>query len=300
MSNNQERDIIIITEGGSLRGVFSAGVFAAFQEANLYPRIHSIYAVSCGSHNAAYFLAEETDKGLIVYLDYLGRKDIFFRNLSFFRMAKQFFLMILFKRNFDVMDLAYLEDIETNVFPLNIEKIKKSPIDFYVKVLDPKSLQIKYLDAKEDTIARIIQSSNMPLYASSVHQKDMYVDGGIMPTDDFIKNVVEKNTDKQIIYILNEKKTKFSVAKSLWYDLLDIAMKTRYFGLKYGRKHLRNIMNYPYAHNLKKYPHVHLLFDETKNYKLRVDKERALKSYQYGQDKGRAILKKLGDDITNH
>lgn len=288
-----ERDIIIIAEGGSIRGIFSAGVFSAFQKAGLYPRIHSIYAVSCGAHNAAYFLAQDIEKGLIVYMDYLGRKNIFLRNLSFLMMTKQFFRMLLFKKNFDVMDLAYLENIETDVFPLDIQKIKESPINFYVKVLDQKSLEIKYLDAKEDTLIRIIQSSNMPLYAGSLRQKDIYVDGGIMPTDDFIKNVVEKNLGKKIIYILNEKKTKFSVAKSLWYDLLDIAMKTRYFGLKYGRKHLRNIMNYPYAHNLKKYPHVHLIYDDTKNYKLRVDQEKALRSYQYGQDKGNEILKKL-------
>lgn len=290
---DSQRDIIIISEGGSIRGIFSAGVFSAFQQANLYPRIHSVYAVSCGAHNAAYFLAEDIEKGVIVYMDYLGRKNIFLRNLSFLMMAKQFFQMILFKKSLDVMDLAYLENIETNVFPLDVQKIKNSPINFYVKVLDQKSLEIKYLDAKEDTLTRIIQSSNMPLYASSLHQKDMYVDGGIMPTDDFIKNVVAKNPDKQIIYILNEKKTKVSVARSLWYDLLDIAMKTRYFGLRYGRKHLRNIMNYAYAHNLKKYPHVHLIYDDTKNYKLRVDQEKALRSYQYGQDKANEILKKL-------
>ncbi len=290
---NTERDIIVISEGGSIRGIFSAGVFSALQKANIYPRLHSVYAVSCGAHNAAYFLAEDTDKGVIVYLDYLGRKNIFLRNLSFLMMAKQFFRMLLFKKNFDVIDLDYLENIETDVFPLNVQKIKESPVNFYVKVLDPKSLEIKYLDAKEDTLSRIIQSSNMPLYANSLRKEDAYVDGGIMPTDDFIKNVVEKNLDKQIIYILNEKKTKFSVTKSLWYDLLDIAMKTRYFGIKYGRKHLRNIMNYPYAHNLKKYPHVHLIYDDTKNYKLRVDQEKALKSYKYGQDKGNEILRKL-------
>ena len=290
---NTERDIIVISEGGSIRGIFSAGVFSALQKANIYPRLHSVYAVSCGAHNAAYFLAEDIEKGVIVYMDYLGRKNIFLRNLSFLMMAKQFFKMLLFKKNFDVMDLAYLENIETDVFPLDVKKIKESPINFYVKVLDPKSLEIKYLNAKEDTLSRIIQSSNMPLYANSVRKEDAYVDGGIMPTDDFIKNVVEKNLDKQIIYILNEKKTKFSVARSLWYDLLDIAMKTRYFGIRYGRKHLRNIMNYPYAHNLKKYPHVHLIYDDTKNYKLRVDQEKALKSYKYGQDKGNEILRKL-------
>lgn len=288
-----KRNIIIIAEGGTIRGVFSAGVFTAFQKANLYPYIESVYAVSCGAHNAAYFLAHDIDKGLVGYMHYLGRKNAFLRNLSILTIVKQFFLMLFFKKTFDVMDMDYLEYLETKVFPLDVKKIKESPINFYVKVMDQKSLEIKYLDAKEDTLEHIIQSSNIPLYTVSRHQNLMYVDGGIMPTDDFVKNVVAKNPDKQIIYILNEKRTKKSVIRSLWYDLLDVMMKTRYFGWRYGKKHLRHIINYPYAHNLNKFPNVHLVCDDNKNHKLRVDQEKVLKSYQAGQTKGEEVLKKL-------
>lgn len=288
-----KRNIIIIAEGGTIRGIFTAGVFAAFQKANLYPYIHSVYAVSCGAHNAAYFLAHDIDKGLVGYMHYLGRKNAFLRNLSFLAITKQFFLMLIFKKTFDVMDLDYLKNLETNVFPLDVKKIKGSEINFFVKVMDHKSLEIKYLDAKENTLERIFQSSNMPLYTGGHQQNYLYVDGGIMPTDDFIKNVVAKNPDKQIIYILNEKKTRLGVIRSLWYDLLDVAVKTRYFGFRYGKKHLRHIINYPYVHNLNKFPNVHLIYDDTKNPKLRIDQTKVLESYQSGQKKGEEILNKL-------
>lgn len=288
------RNIIIIAEGGTIRGIFGAGVFTAFQKANLYPHIHSVYAVSGGAHNAAYFLAHEVDRILIGYLHFLGRKNAFLRNLSFLSIAKKFFLMLLFKKTFDVMDLDYLKGLETKVFPLDTKKIQESPINFYVKVMDQNSLEIKYLDAKEDTLEKIFQSSNMPLYTGGHHQNYLYVDGGIMPTDDFIKNVVAKNPDKKIIYILNEKKTRLGVIRSLWYDLLDVVMKTRYFGWRYGKKHIRHIINYPYVHNLNKFPNVHLICDDSKNHKLHVDQEKALASYQHGQAKGQEILEKLG------
>lgn len=50
-------------------GVFGAGVVTALQEANLYPRIHSIYASLAGAHDAAYFLCKKTRAGSSIYYE---------------------------------------------------------------------------------------------------------------------------------------------------------------------------------------------------------------------------------------
>jgi predicted patatin/cPLA2 family phospholipase len=57
---NPKKDIIIISEGGCMSGVFGAGVFSAFQTFGLEERIDSIYAASAGAANAAFFLGGDT------------------------------------------------------------------------------------------------------------------------------------------------------------------------------------------------------------------------------------------------
>ncbi len=289
----QERDIILIMKGGTIQGVFSAGVVAAFAKHNLYPRIHSIYAVSSGAHNAAYFLSGNPAVGARVYYDHLYKKHQFLKDLSFKIICRKFWDLFVHNKSFDIIDLDYVENIERNVVKLNVENIKKSPINFYVRVFNPKTLRLEYLDAKVDTINRIIQSSKVPPYAYTKVKNDKYFDGGIMPTRDFVKNVVKKYPDKNIIYIFNDPKTLRHVIKYLPWDILDILFKTRYLGLRYGIKHILHILSYPYIGTLRKYKHVHIVYDGVCTSKREKSRERIYKSYQHGLEKGEKIIKKL-------
>lgn len=289
----EERDIILIIKGGTIQGVFSAGVMVAFERHNLYPRIHSIYAVSSGAHNAAYFLSGNPDEGSSIYYNYLYKKHSFLKDLSFKIICKKFWNLFIHNKSFDILDLDYVENIERNEIKLNVEKIQNSPINFYVRVFNPKTLRLEYLDGKVDTINRIIQSAKVPPYAYTKVKSDKYFDGGIMPTRDFIKNVIKKYPDKTIIYIFNDKKTLRRVFQYMPWDLLDILFKTRYLGIRYGIKHLFSIFNYPYVKGLKKYKNVHVLYDQTNTSKRERSRERIIKSYEHGIRRGEKVLEKI-------
>jgi predicted patatin/cPLA2 family phospholipase len=288
-----DRDVIVIMEGGTIQGVFSAGVASILQKVNLYPRIHSIYAVSSGAHNAAYFLSRKVDVGASIYHDYLLKRHSFLKHLSFKVIVKKILLLFFLGRSFDVIDLAYIEDLERDILPLDLTRIKTSPIKFLVRVFNPKTRKIEYLDARTNTIEKLIQSAKVPPYAYSRAHKDKYFDGGIMPTKSFLNDVVKKNPDKKIIYIFCDKKTFRRVTRFIMADLLDILFKTRYLGLRYGLKHLFNIYNYTYVSNLKKFKNVITVFDSTGNSKREKKKEKIMSAFNDGVIKGKHILKEL-------
>lgn len=290
-----ERDIIIIVKGGAIQGIFSTGVLTAFQKHNIYDRVHSIYAVSSGAHSSAYFLARQTELAAQIYHDKICKKHRFLKDLSAKIIWQKFWQLMLYKKPCDIIDLDYARELETmGDTKLDVKSIKESPINFYVRVFNPETLGLEYLDAKVDTINRLIQSAKIPPYAYTKIKNELYYDGGIMPTRDFIKNVISKHPDKQILYIFNDKKTVPRVLKYIFWDLLDMLFKTRYLGIAYGIKHFFSLLSYPYIDILKGYRNVHVVYDEIYISKTEKNLDRIHQSYEHGIYKGEWLLKKIG------
>jgi len=290
-----ERDIIIIVKGGAIQGIFSTGVLMAFEKNNLYDRIHSIYAVSSGAHNAAYFLAHQTEIAAQIYHDKICKRHRFLKDLSPKIIWNKFWELMLFKKPCDIIDLDYARELETmGDTRLDVKRVKESPINFYVRVFNPETLGLEYLDAKIDTVNRLIQSAKIPPYAYTRIKNELYYDGGIMPTRDFIKNVIAKHPDKTILYIFNDKKTVPRVLKFIAWDLLDLLFKTRYLGVAYGIKHMFSLFSYPYINGLKAYKNVHVVYDEIYISKREKNLDRVRESYEHGISKGQWLLKKIG------
>ncbi|MDD5749921.1 MAG: hypothetical protein PHO91_04055 [Patescibacteria group bacterium] len=288
-----DRDIIIIVKGGSIQGIFGAGVLAAFEKHDLYPKVHSVYAVSFGAHSAAYFLSQGINIMPHIYYDHLCKNPSAIVSLSFKLICKKLWDVFIRNKSADIIDLDYIENLEKNVIKLDFEKIKKSPINFFVRVLNRQTLKLEYLDARDQTLERIIQSSKIPPYSYS-RKDDVYIDGGIMPTRDFIHNVIKKHTDKKIIYIFNDKKTFGRIVNKIPWDILDIMLKAKYLGFRYGLKHLFSIFNYPYISSLKKYPHVYPIYNELNINKREKNRDKVYRAYIHGFSKGEEILKKIG------
>jgi predicted patatin/cPLA2 family phospholipase len=291
------RDVILIIEGGTIQGVFSAGALSVFEKNNLYPRIDSVYAVSAGAHNAAYFLSHKTKEMKEIYNDYLGRKHKFMRQLSPKIVLGKIMRLMIWNETFDVMDLEYIENIEREVLKIDEEHIKKSPIKFFVKVFDRETYKIKYLDAKKNTVQRLMESANLPPYVNTRLKDYRYLDGGIMPNRSFIKEVIKKNPDKKIVYMFNNKKTIKRVLRHLYIDIGDALLKTRHFGFKYGRKHFRNILNHPYIWTVNRYKNVYVIYDSTGNSKRKINKDKISAAFQDGVRKGKLILHELNHPI---
>jgi predicted patatin/cPLA2 family phospholipase len=292
-----KRDVILILEGGTVQGVFSAGALSVFEKNNLYPRIDSVYAVSAGAHNAAYFLSHKTKEMNKVYQEFLGKKHKFMRQLSPKIIFSKIMRLMIWNETFDIMNLEYIEHIEREVLQIDQERIKKSPIKFFVKVFDRKTFKAKLLDAKEDTLKRLIESANLPPYVNTRLKDYRYIDGGIMPNRHFIKHVIKKNPSKKIVYMYNEKKTIKKVLRHLYVDLGDIILKTRHFGFRYGWKHLRNVLNYPYVWAVNKFPNTYVIYDSTGNSKRKINKDKINAAFEDGVRKGKLILHELNHPI---
>ena len=92
-----------------MTGIFGAGAATALQKANIYPRVDSVYGISSGAHNAAYFLSKDTLKGSSIYHeDLIDGKFIKKKKLS--TLVKNV-PMKLFNKNHKlekIMDIDYL------------------------------------------------------------------------------------------------------------------------------------------------------------------------------------------------
>lgn len=284
-----ERDTIIIIEGGAMSGVFAAGVLNAFHEKNIYSRIHSIYAVSAGAHNAAYFLSKQVTLASDVYTNQLISKRAKFLNMDVFEMLHKVKNLILHKQSLQLMDLEVLKEIERIKHKLDVDEIKKSHINFYVKVYDTNQLKPLFLNAKENTLDIIEVSSYLAPYISLKTKYENLYDGEQVPNNKFL-DVVKENKDKKIIWIMNEKKTLANKLKSSPFALLNLFTKSLYFGLPFFIHSIYHVFEDPTIEDIQKYSNVTVIYpDENVRQltKFTSNKKKLLKLYQEGLSKGK-------------
>jgi predicted patatin/cPLA2 family phospholipase len=287
-----ERDIILIIEGGAMSGVFAAGVLTSFYKKDLYPRIHSIYAVSAGAHDAAYFLSKQVTMGSEVYTKTLVSKRSKFLNMDAFEMLKKVTNLLLYKKSLQLIDLEVLKDIETIKHKLDVDEIKRSKINFYVKVYDTKHLRPRLLDAKKNTIDVIEVSSFLAPYIYLKTNYDNLYDGEEIPNDYFIK-IVKENPDKKIIWIMNEKKTKLRKVLNSPFTLINLFTKSFYFGVKFFVHNSYHLFEEPCIDEIQAYSNVTVIYPEgnvRRILKYSSNKKHLSELYQEGVKKGKLAI----------
>ncbi len=292
----QKKDVILILEGGAMAGVFSAGVVSALDKANIHERVESIYSASAGAHSGAYFLSKETLKGTEIYTeDLLSKRYAFVKKLSIKDIVKKVFNLLIFRKHMHLMDLEVLKKIQRTRRKINIQKIKSSSINFYVKVFDTKNLVIRYLDGKKNVIEAISVSSHCAPYIYQKTRHTHYYDGELVPNNDFIR-IIKENPDKKIIYILNERRTR-------WYSFVDLPIQiahfifiSRYFGLDFASYYLVHFFDKPNIENIRKHKNVFVVYPNINIRKITTDKRKLKKVYRLGFNKGLSVLKSLGYD----
>jgi len=287
------RDIIIIIEEGVMRGVFGAGVVTAFQEANIYPRVCSVYGSSAGAHDAAYFLAQQTRLGSSIYYeDLLG--DSFIAKRKIWRYARAVILSKLTgNRHVDpVANIDYLIEVESRRKRIDVERIKSQPIDFFVRVFDIRECRWAHLDGKKDTLQALRASSSAsPFYPHTVSiDGNEYIDGGTVRSKDFLK-VVAAYSDKKILYVINHKKTVVNTLLKLPFMLFESILVALLFGWRVAGKKLTAIFRYPTLRELAACPNVITVVNERRYPGLCTEREKLLDMYQHGIEKGRKVLK---------
>ena len=294
-----KKDIILLMEGGAMRGVFGAGVVTAFQEANIYPRVHSIYASSAGAHNAAFFLSHQTRLGSSIYYeDLAGRSFIHRRRFAALLVHLVAGLMRCTsgkKKQADVVeDLDYLAHVEEKVKRLDHKRLTRSAIPLHVQVCDARTGKTRYLDGRRQTIQILMASSDIiPLYPRAVRVgKGQYIDPVMVGEKLPYEEIARKHHDKTIVAIVNEPVRKGAIVSELS-ELIMLAILFLW-NAKLAVWRARALMRHLAQRKARKRENVLYTVNEKPYGALCTDKKKLMETYQRGIRKGKKVLRALG------
>jgi len=205
MSNGK---IVIYFGGGTMAGVFSAGIIKKLQDMDIYDKIEAVYGGSCGSINAAYFLTKQADMGYSIYCENLTH-DFLYKSRVFFAFLQRFYSGLIYRiprgKILNVVDLNFLFNIIKYSKRLNIDKLKIQPIPFYVKVFNLNKDKIQYLEvAKYNPIKVLKASVDVVPYVSDSEgiNGEEYVDGTILESIN-LQYFLDKYPAHKIVIISN-------------------------------------------------------------------------------------------------
>ncbi len=291
-----QRDIILVLTGGVMQGVFGGGVVTAFQEANLYPRIHSIYSASAGAHNAAYFLSRQTRMGSSIYFEDLTSRQFIHteRLIGFLGDC----VRRLWNRSAPVRplaDLDYLVDsVEQQQKPLDLETIRQQPIDWQVHGFDVRTHRHLWLDGKRDTMTVLKATATAsPFYPYSVScQGHAIIDASVIRSRRLL-DVAGQHPDKTIIYVRNKRRTWWGNFCELPNRLLEAVLLWVLFDWHVAWLKVWTTFRFPSARTITQYPNVIFAENNIPGRVLETDPRELQRIYDHGMAAGQGVLAQL-------
>ena len=199
---------VIYFAGGTMRGVFGAGVATAFQEQNIYPKISAVYGASAGVMIGAYFLSKQTKLGSSIYWEDLGKEFISYKD--FFigvwqRFQDQFIKAVPQNKLRDALNFNYLMNVVMNKKHLDTAQILLGDTPLCVKLFNLDTHIIEYIDARRPDILEILKAgvNAFPyVHEVTVIDEKRYIDAAIMDVVgfDYLK---QKHPHEKIIVVIN-------------------------------------------------------------------------------------------------
>lgn len=192
------KKVILYLGGGSMLGVFGAGVVTKLEEEDFYKKIKVVYGASAGAFNSAYFLANQSKLGSTIYWEDLTNNFIIKTNY----LKSLIDEVIRSKPLTSTINIDHLIEVVSTKKVLDIKKIQNQKIPFYVKVYDTKNKKMTYLDARKNTLEKLkFSASVIPYY---VPKEQRYVDGDILEHLN-TSYLLKKYPNEKIIIIINHK-----------------------------------------------------------------------------------------------
>ena len=175
----------LVMEGGSMRGLFTAGVMDVFLENNI------VFDGSIGVSAGAAFGCNYKSKQIGRVLRYTKR---FCRYWKFCSIRSWLFTGNIFGAEFCYYDIPFKLDV------FDFDTFKNNPMDFYIVATDVKTGKAVYHnmnDSADDNIEWLRASASRPALSKPVKIGDaLYLDGGMgdsIPLEYMQKNGYEKN-----------------------------------------------------------------------------------------------------------
>lgn len=182
----------LVLEGGSLRGVFTAGVLDVFMEQGI--QMSYVNGVSAGSMCGMSYVSQQIGRTKKVNLNYVRDK----RFLSFRNMVKN--------RSIFNFDFLFGELCDTLV-PFDYDVFWKSPQTFEVVATRCKTGKPEYFEKSscDDFINAVKASSSIPIMSGMISIKGKkYLDGGCsMPIA--YQRAIDLGYDKVVVVLTRQK-----------------------------------------------------------------------------------------------
>ena len=192
-----------------MSGVYGAGVLKGMHELGLVKSIEAIYSGSVGSLNAAYLLSGETERGPAVYWERLQKGFLYPERLLIGTgdlIKNRFFKPIDPSTARNVVDVNYIYNLLAKDAPVNLEKIKNSPIEFYVKIMDVDNGELEYKKFTDLPILDLLKAAvtiKPYFFEETFLNNKRYVDATIKEPLG-IDYLLQKYPGRKILVVLNE------------------------------------------------------------------------------------------------
>jgi Predicted esterase of the alpha-beta hydrolase superfamily len=184
----------LVLEGGSVRGIYTAGVLDVLMDNKI--EFDYVIGVSAGACHASSFISKQRGRAYITNTDYLtDKRYISFRN--YFKTKSVFGMDFMF------------DEIPNRLNKFDLATFKKSKTIFKIGTTDVNTGKPVYFDKKDlinDSKFSVLRASiSIPIYTPIVDYKGgKYLDGG---TSDPIpvKKAFEDGCDKVIVVATRER-----------------------------------------------------------------------------------------------
>ncbi len=159
----------LILQGGVIRGAFSVGVVKRFYKLLTSGYFEAIFSTSVGIFEQVFAAALQPDIMEAVWRDHVcDRKLINLGNLL---------------RSKPILDLDYLIDLfRSQDFLLNLDNIKKSPLNLFSLVSEYRTRRPELMDLKREDVFEVMKATcALPfVYPREINIRgNRYVDGGL-------------------------------------------------------------------------------------------------------------------------
>ncbi len=181
----------LVLEGGSHRGIYTAGVLDILLENNI--TFDAVYGVSAGSLSALSFLSGQPGRTARISFDYIhDPRYMSEKNLT---------------ETGDYFGFQFLMgELSQQLVPLDFEALKRNPTKFYAVTAELETGEAAFLEKSEtDILKAAVASSSLPIIALPKEINGVkYMDGGLVCPIPFQK-AMEDGADKVLVVTTRER-----------------------------------------------------------------------------------------------
>lgn len=200
---------VIYFSGGTMQGIFGAGVVTSLQQHNVYEHLGAVYGASAGSLVGAYFLAGQSELGSRMMLEALTNTT-FISPKNFIlgigdRLRHRYIKASDRSQWRNAINIPYLFSCIEEKYGLDTDTLTSRGIPLFIKVFNLDNRTIEYHDARGKHIHAWLRASvDVHPYTTEVQTIEgvRYADGAIKSVIG-IDALLERHPETPIIIVLN-------------------------------------------------------------------------------------------------